>query len=175
MSKNAFKITILCEQLASCFLTNTGNSRNIVRFISNQTFEVWQLAGRQAVTVEDRFLIVFCCFADTSFCNQSMYMLVDELQRIHVTCEDDGINSLLGSLNGECSQHIISLEAIFFVDGNIESLDYLTDTAKLGSHDFGECRSMYLILGVIFVAEGRSRPIKSDSDIVGFDICKRFD
>src|SRR5712692_6267228 len=102
-------------------------------------------------------------------------MLVHKLQGIHVTRQDNCIHALLSRLDRKRSYHIVSLISILFIYWNAKSLNDLANTAKLRPHRVGERGSMRLVLDKLLVTERRCRPIKRHSDIIGFDIGKRFE
>src|SRR5215471_21417373 len=175
MLENTLEIAIIVEQFAGSLLTDTWDARDVIRFVTDQSFEIGQLAGGQVIAVDDGCLVVLGGLADAALCHQSMHVLVDKLERIHVASEDNRINSHLRRLNCQGTQHIVSLETVFFVNGYVESLDYLANTPKLWAHDIWQRWSMSLVFDKFLVAESRCRPVKGDSNIVGFDFCQRFD
>src|SRR6266571_1819181 len=93
-------------------------------------------------------------------------MIIDKLERIHITRKNDGIHSLLLRLDCQRSQHVVGLETIFFVDGDTKCLDYCTNATELWSHVVRQLRSMGFVFGKLNVSKGWAGSIKSYRDII---------
>src|SRR5487761_2050558 len=102
-------------------------------------------------------------------------MLIDELQRIQITCDNDDIGMLGRRLGGEGAEYVIRLVSGGFIDGDVECLHDLANTRKLRAHRVGQGWAVRLVGGVIVMAEGRRGQVERDRDVFWLDVAKEVE
>src|SRR5437660_3137441 len=123
MRQNAFQIAIVVDEPTRRFLTNPWHAWNIIRFITHQPLEVWQALWGEAIASRCLLLVVLGHLRNAALGNFYLYMIVDQLQCVHITSINNCINTLLRSLDSKSSQNIVRLVTILLVNLNAKRLD----------------------------------------------------
>src|SRR5215831_13939013 len=146
MGQDIFQCSVLLDQFGRRFGADPGDAGDIVRSVSDQSFEIYQMLGLKTVPGDDRIPVKILELAATwraSKCHSDP--VIHQLKGIHVTGGNDRVDATLPGLQRQSPQEIIGFKAILLVDGDVEGLNNLSNSGKLRTQPLRERRSVRLV------------------------------
>ena len=174
MCKHVLYRTELFEKCDSRLFSHSRNSRNIVRRISHQPFQINKLCRCKPVALHHFLVIIKFKVADSFLGYENLRFVSRKLQSIPVACNNQRLQIffLCDSCNG--ADDVVGLKALklkgLYVHcvQNVLQQRHLHD--KFRRHGFSPC----LVLIVFEMPEGRCFQVKCNGDIFRFIITLYF-
>ena len=97
------------------------------------------------------------------------------MEGVCVSRQYDGLHSLLRGLAAEGPQNVVGLVLLHLENGHLECLHQPPHPGKLGSQPVRGLRPVGLVLGILYMPEGRRGHIEGDCTVSGLPILDGLD
>ncbi len=164
---HVFDRPVFLQEGGGRLVPNPRHPRDVVRRIPFQALVVRQLLRLKTIPLLNAFQIVDNGVRETTTGGQHAHVGVDELERVCVAGDDQGIHAGFLSLPGESTQHIVRLVAFDLVNRHVQRFHQFTDAVHLDAQRVCHLRPVGLVLGVLLLA-ATVAGIETDGDVVGF-------
>ena len=162
MLVNAVQCTVGEQKLRCRLGSDTANSRNVVRTVPHQAFEVDQPRRLEAVFRAEHIRGIVGRDGLPGFRRHQLYrhVLAYELQRIPVSRNDHAVVALARTDLAHRAQNVVCLPAFALIDGNVHCAENLFHQRHLHCQLLGHRMARRLVAVVSLMAEGRCLEIK---------------
>jgi hypothetical protein len=151
-----------CDQCLRPLLSDAGNAGDVVDRIAPDRHDIDDLFGLDT----KRFFHAGSVVHDLASGVVEADPFADELEKILVRSDDHDLVSRLARLAGERADHVVGLVLLTRDDRNSEALDDLADVRNLRREVVRHRLAVFLVVGELFEADGRSTDVESDRDRV---------
>ncbi len=165
----------LLDPLGGGLLPHPRHRRQVVRRVAAQRREVRVLHGGETVFRLDLRRREPGHVTDPTPGHQHRHLVVDELQRVPVTGDDQHLHAHGRALGGKRRDDVVGLVALGADPGHRERVAHLVDEADLPDEVRGRLGASRLVLGVLGVPEGGRRQIPRHRDVGGALIAQHID
>ena len=172
-----FQCFILQQDFCCCFLSDTRQTRDIVRRISHQRFQINNLSRKKTVFFLHLSRMVIFNRGNTfhSLWNPDQNVIRCKLKQVTVPGYNCDFHSFCLAFPAKRSKNIIRLISLFCDNFDIHRREHFLDHRNLFTQLLRHWFSRSLILVIHFVPEGRRMKIKCHSEILGLLLLKNLE
>ena len=145
----------LRDPLRRGLLPHPGDAGQVVAVVAAQRREIRVLGRRQPVLLDQRGRVVAPHVGHPAAVVQHRHVVGDQLERVPVAGDDEGVHALGFCLGGERRDDVVRLVACRGQPADAERVEHLEDQADLAAELVRGLGAARLVLDVLLVPEGR--------------------
>ena len=157
------------QQIRGGLGANPCYTRNIIRGISHQRFQIDEFLRLKAVFSPEGLLIIEGSRGLSLLADDQLHidMLIDQLEGVPVTGHDDAVPVLLTADFTHGTDHIVRFPSLAFVDGDIHGREHLLHHRHLHRQFFRHSMAVGLVSVITQVAESRAVKVECNAHRFG--------
>ena len=163
--------TELADEPGCRLLPHAGDARDVVTGIALERLVIDHLVRPQTEALIDPGDVVHDRVLDARACRHQPDPRRDELEHVEIDRDDRRLEvGPAVELPGDRADDVVRLVALHLVHRDAKRLDDLADLRELVAEVVRHLRAGRLVLGVGLVAEGRTRQVEGDREVVRLEI-----